>query len=392
MGKTVDASHLMNTYGGYEIVITRGEGCRLIDQDGRSYLDFLGGISVVSLGHANPEVAKTIAAQASTLIHTSNFFYNPWNLELSERICQLIGGGEGQVFFSNSGTEANEAAIKLARRYGGGKRYKIVCFDNGFHGRTLGALAATGQPSKQAPFQPLPEGFVFVPFDDLVALKDALSDPQVVAMLVEPIQAEGGIVDPSPGFLEDASRAACERGVLVMIDEIQTGMCRTGDWFGFQHHGISPDVVTMAKALGNGYPIGATWARPQVASSFVPGDHGSTFGGNALGAAVACCVIEQMEKLDILQRVKEKGSYLRSQVSALLGVESVSGRGLLLGVHLSEPVAKDIVRLALKRGLVLNALSDRVVRLAPPLVVEDSEIDEAVDIMKICIQESGHDA
>lgn len=392
MSKTVDASHLMNTYGGYEIVISRGEGCRLVDQEGRSYLDFLGGISVVSLGHANPEVAQVIAKQASTLIHTSNFFYNPWNLELSERICQLVSGGEGQVFFSNSGTEANEAAIKLARRYGGGKRYKIVCFENGFHGRTLGALAATGQPNKRAPFEPLPEGFVFVPFDDLVALKEALSDPEVVAMLVEPIQAEGGIVDPSPGFLEEASRAATERGVLVMIDEIQTGMCRTGEWFGFQHHGISPDVVTMAKALGNGYPIGATWARSEVASSFVPGDHGSTFGGNALGAAVACCVIGQMEKLNMTERVRERGSYLRKQVVNLGGVESVSGLGLLLGVHLSDPVAKEVVRLALRRGLILNALSDRVLRLAPPLVVAESEIDEAVEIMKVCIKESGHNA
>jgi predicted acetylornithine/succinylornithine family transaminase len=380
-GKSESASPLMSTYGGYTTTIVSGDGCVLVDDHGRRYLDFLGGISVVSLGHANNAIASALAEQAQTLVHVSNFFANPKALKLAEEIDLLLGGG-GKVFFSNSGAEANEAAIKLARRYGARERFEIVSAVNGFHGRTLGALAATGQPAKQDPFRPLPEGFLHVPFNDLDAMREALDRPTVVAVLLEPIQAEAGIIDPLPGYLEAVAEMARDRSVLFIIDEVQTGLCRTGRWFGFEHFGLSPDIVTMAKALGNGVPIGATWAKSSVAQAFQPGDHGTTFGGGALASAAALAVLGEMKRLDLAERTASMGEYLRSALRLLPGVRALSGRGLLVGVELSEPRAQEVAKRALEAGLIVNALSADRLRLAPPLIVSTEEIDAAVTILR----------
>jgi predicted acetylornithine/succinylornithine family transaminase len=375
----------MPTYGSYSRTMVRGDGCVLVDDEGRRYLDFLGGISVVSLGHANKVVAAAIADQAQTLLHVSNFFANPQALTLGREINDLLGG-DGKVFFSNSGAEANEAAIKLARRFGAGERFEIVSAIDGFHGRTLGALAATGQEAKQAPFRPLPEGFLHVPYNDIEAMREALDRPTVVAVLLETIQAEAGVIDPMPGYLESVAEMARERSVLLAIDEVQTGLCRTGRWFGFQHHGLQPDIVTMAKALGNGLPIGATWAKDAVAGAFRPGDHGTTFGGGALASATALAVLSEMKRLNLVDRVVEIGDYLRGAVSSLPGIRSVSGRGLLVGVGLEEPRAQEVTQRALDRGLIINALSQDRLRLAPPLIVSRAEVDEAVSILRSVVE------
>ncbi|HEY6425611.1 MAG TPA: aminotransferase class III-fold pyridoxal phosphate-dependent enzyme, partial [Acidimicrobiales bacterium] len=284
-----DRSALMRTYAEPPATFVRGEGTRLFDADGTQYLDFITGLAVVSLGHSHPDVAAAVAEQARTLSHVSNLYGNTLAPEVARTIDRLVNGGTGeaggQVFFANSGAEANECALKLARRWAGGGRHVVISTDNAFHGRTLATLTATGQPEKQAPFLPLPEGFVHVPYDDVAALDKALDADTVAAVLLEPIQGEGGVVVPSSDYL-GAVRALCtERNALLMLDEIQTGLGRTGHWFAFQAQGLEPDVVTMAKALGNGMPVGACWARAEVAAAFGPGDHGSTFGGQPLAMA-----------------------------------------------------------------------------------------------------------
>ncbi len=376
-------SALMPTYGDYGVVIKKAEGCRLFDVNDNVYLDFLAGVSVVSLGHANQVVNQAVVDQISNFGHLSNFFLNETTSKLAHRIASYVSSDtsdKGKVFFSNSGAEANETAIKLVRRYGGGQRYKIVTCLNSFHGRTMGALAATGQPGKQMPFQPLPPGFIYVEFDNVEQMRDAVSDPLVVAVMVEIIQGEGGVVDASPGYFEEVERLCKEREVLLVVDEVQTGMGRTGQMFAFSHFGLDPDVVTLSKALGNGFPIGATWARTSVANTFVPGDHGSTFGGSPSSSAAALAVFDEIERRGILDHVVEVSDYLRSRLIELDIVHIVSGMGLLLGVRLKRPVAKEIVARSLRCGLVLNALSDRIIRVAPPLVVSKDEIDEALAV------------
>jgi predicted acetylornithine/succinylornithine family transaminase len=372
----------MHNYADPPVTFVRGEGSRLFDSEGRTYLDFLSGLAVTSLGHAHPVVAEAIADQARTLSHVSNLFGNTVGPEVAVTIDRLIGGGTeragGQIFFGNSGAEANECALKLARRWAGPDRYRVVSTWDAFHGRTLATLTATGQPEKQEPFRPLPEGFDHVPYDDLDAM-DAACDPSTVAaVLVEPIMGEAGVVVPSSDYLVGLRQLCTDRNILLMVDEVQTGLGRTGRWFGFQHLGIEPDVVTMAKALGNGMPVGACWARPEVAAAFVPGDHGSTFGGQPLAMAAARATLSVMEAASVPDRAHRSGARLRAGLAALPGVASVRGQGLLVAAVLGDEVAAAASRRALAEGLVINAPRPDVLRFAPSLLVTEADIDEAV--------------
>jgi len=371
---------LMPTYPPPPATFVRGEGSRLIDTEGRTYLDFVGGLAVTSLGHAHPAVAEALASQARTLLHVSNLYGNTIGPEVAATLDRLLGGG-GQVFLCNSGAEANECAIKLARKWGGHGRYAVVSAYASFHGRTLATLHATGQPEKHEAFQPLPEGFRHVAWGDLDAL-DAAVDPRVVAaVLLEPLQGEGG-VNPAPrGWLEGARRLCDERGVLLVLDEVQTGLGRTGRWFGFEHAGIRPDVVTMAKALGNGVPVGACWARADVSSAFVPGDHATTFGGQPLAAAAVRAVLAVMEAEDVPGRAARAGARLRHRLATLPGVDHVRGLGLLVAAELSERPGREVAAAALAAGLLVNPVTPTAIRLAPSLLVTDDELDEAIEIL-----------
>ena len=367
-------------FGPPQVMFARGSGTELWDVSGKRYLDFLCGIAVTSLGHSNPVVSEAIAKQAQTLMHVSNFFANPVATETATLINSLLGGS-GQVFFCNSGAEANEAAIKLARKFGGRGRHTVVSALGSFHGRTLAALAATGQPAKHEPFQPMPEGFRHVPFNDIAAI-DAAIDSAVAAVLLEPVQGEGGVLPASIEYMQAVQALCRERGVLLMIDEVQTGFGRTGKWFGFEHYGVSPDVVLMAKAMGNGMPIGAMWAKQSVAAVFKPGDHGSTFSGTAIATSAAKATILEMRRIDAPRLAFEKGALLSQLVSGLKHVTQVRGLGLLLGVELAAGVDVKQVQLALlDKGLVTNAVTATALRLAPPLTVSESEIKEAVSIL-----------
>jgi len=374
-------SHLMATYPPQPVTFVRGEGTRLFDDQGKEYLDFLCGLAVTSLGHANPAVAEAISTQARELLHVSNLFGTVPGEEVAATLDRLLDAGDGRVFFCNSGAEANECAIKLARRFGGRGRHAVVSAYGSFHGRTLATLHATGQPQKHEPFQPLPEGFRHVAWADADALAAAL-DPSVAAVLLEPVQGEGG-VNPAPaGYLTEVRRLCDEQGVLLMIDEVQTGLGRTGRWFGFQHYGIRPDVVTMAKALGNGVPIGACWARADVAAAFEPGDHATTFGGQPLAAAAARAVLGEMERLDVPARAARAGERLMCGLRELDGVADVRGLGLLIAAQLDEGRdARAVTAECLDAGLVVNAVTPSALRLAPPLTVSDAEIDEALGIL-----------
>jgi predicted acetylornithine/succinylornithine family transaminase len=366
----------MPTYGAPLVTFVSGEGSWLVDRDGRRYLDLLSGLAVTSLGHSHPEVAAAICTQASKLQHVSNLFGTEHNGEVARRLDTLVGGG-GQVFFANSGAEANEAAIKLARRFGGRGRHVVVSAFGSFHGRTLATLHATGQPQKHEAFQPLPEGFRHVATEDVEELERAL-DPTVAAVLLEAIQGEGGVRPLSAEYLQAARRLCDERGVLLMFDEVQTGLGRTGDWFAHQHAGVRPDVVTMAKALGNGMPIGACWASWEVAAAFEPGDHATTFGGQPLATAAARAVLDVMEREDAPALARRAGARLRDGLAAVAGIGSIRGRGLLLAVELTEVAAPDAARRLMERGVIVNAVTPTALRLAPSLLISDGEIDLAV--------------
>jgi predicted acetylornithine/succinylornithine family transaminase len=373
----------MPVFGPPQIMFERGRGTELWDVEGRRYLDFLSGIAVVSLGHANPVVAEAICHQATQLLHVSNFFANPVATRAAIGINDLlreVSGLDGQVFFTNSGAEAIECALKLARKHGGRGRHVVVSALGSFHGRTLAALAATGQPTKHEPFHPMPEGFHHVAWGDVDALR-AKVDGTVAAVLIEPLQGEGGVVPAPAGYLE-AIRALCDEvGALMIVDEIQTGMGRTGRWFGFEHAGVRPDVVTLAKALGNGMPVGACWARRDVAAVFEPGDHGSTYSGTAIATAAVNAVLAEMRRLDAPALAAAKGARLRTALEAVPGVREVRGLGLLLAVELDGHEAPVVYRRLLADGLITNAVSPTALRLAPPLTVEDREIDEAVGLI-----------
>lgn len=374
---------LMQTYGRLPVAFEKGEGAWLVDTEGRRYLDALCGIAVCGLGHAHPGVADAVARQARTLVHTSNLYHIPLQEQLAQRLC--AAAGMERAFFGNSGAEANEAAIKLARLYGNRKGIKqptIVVMDGAFHGRTMATLTATGNRKAQAGFEPLLKGFVRAPFGDVAAVrKIAANQPEVVAVLVEPIQGEGGIQIPEPGYLE-ALRALCdEQGWLLMLDEVQTGSGRTGKLFAYQHTNILPDVVTVAKGIANGVPIGICMARNEAADVLGPGTHGSTFGGNPLAAAAAMATLDALED-GLYDRASALGERIRDGLEkALAGcnqVAEIRGQGLMLGIELNQP-APELVKAGLDAGILINVTQEKVVRLLPPLTLTDSEADDLVE-------------
>ena len=376
----LDHCPLMPTYGPPQVQFVRGAGTRLWDANGQEYLDFLSGLAVTSLGHCHPAVTAALYAQAQTLLHVSNLFGTEPGWEVAVTLDRLLGGG-GQIFFCNSGAEANEAAIKLARKWGGRGRHVVVSTFGSFHGRTLATLHATGQPAKHEVFQPLPEGFRHVAWNDLEALEASI-DPSVAAVLVEPIQGEGGVNPATTEYFAGIRRICDERGLLFMVDEVQTGLGRTGKWFGHQHFGVVPDVVTMAKALGNGVPIGACWARAEVAGVFEPGDHATTYGGQPIATAAARAVLSVMEAEDAPGRAAAAGASLTQALLSLDEVAEVRGLGLLLAAQLVDGIdARTVAAEALVRGLVVNAVTPSALRLAPSLLVSEAEIAEAVAIL-----------
>lgn len=376
--------HLMNTYQRLPVAFVRGEGPWLWDEQGRRYLDALSGIAVCGLGHAHPAVRDALCDQAGTLIHTSNLYRIPAQEQLGARLCELAG--MERVFFANSGAEANEAAIKLARLHAhraGVERPVILVMERAFHGRTLATLTATGNRKAQAGFEPLVQGFVRVPYDDLGAIETAATNcREICAVLVEPIQGEGGIVVPADNYLAGL-RALCDRhGWLLMLDEIQTGMGRTGRLFAHQHSGIRPDVMTLAKGLANGVPIGACLAQGTAAAVLGPGSHGSTFGGNALACRAGLAVLEVLETDGLAARAGQLGERLlrglQQALAGVAGVQEVRGRGLILGIALDRPCGA-LVGMALDEGLLLNVTAGNVVRLLPPLILSDAEAQQVID-------------
>jgi acetylornithine/N-succinyldiaminopimelate aminotransferase len=372
----------MPTYRDPKVRFVSGSGAWLTDEDGKRYLDFLSGIAVTSLGHAHPVVRDAICAQAGTLVHVSNLFANGLNEEVATILDTLLGNGAplgGKVFFANSGAEANECAIKLVRRSTPAGRFAIITTDEAFHGRTMATLAATGQPAKQAPFMPLPDGFSHVAYGDPDAIRAAVG-LDTAGVMLEPILGEAGVITPPQGYLAQVRAICDELGLLFIVDEIQTGMARTGRWFAFQDEGVVPDVVTMAKALGNGFPVGACWAREEVAMAFHPGDHGSTFGGQPLAMAAAKATLETMITIDAPSKARRAGERLAEGLGSLNGVSEVRGAGLLVGLALSKGIdARAVTEKALEFGLVVNDPAPSVIRLCPPLIVSDDEIDEGVD-------------
>jgi len=378
------SKHLMQNYSRLPISFTRGEGAWLYDDQGKQYLDALSGIAVCGLGHCHPAVTEALCTQAGTLVHTSNLFGIDKQSELADRLCAV--SGMDTAFFSNSGAEANEAAIKLARLWGHGKGVEqptIIVTKGSFHGRTLATLTATGNRKVQAGFEPLVQGFARVPYSDLQAINDvAANNKNVVAVLVEPVQGEGGIVVPDSDYLDGLRKICNEHGWLLMLDEIQTGMGRSGKWFAYQHSKIKPDVITLAKALGNGVPVGACLARGEAATVFQPGSHGSTFGGNPLACAAALAVIDSIEKQSLVERAKQLGNKLLAAFTKNLadqvGVKSIRGLGLLIGIELDRP-CKELVQKALDAGFIINVTAECVIRLLPPLVMSDEQADSLVE-------------
>jgi len=368
---------LVRSFGDRMALFVRGEGSHLFDDAGRRYLDFLAGIAVDSLGHAHPVFVDAVSRQAATLAHVSNYFATPPQLALAARLKRLAGTGpEGRVYFGNSGAEANEAAFKLARLHGGSARPRILTLKGGFHGRTMGTLALTGKPALQADFLPMTPGVEHI--DATIEALEAALDDRVAAVLVEPIQGEAGVVELPEGYLTAARRLTEASGSLLIIDEIQTGAGRTGEWFAFQRAGIVPDAITLAKGMGGGFPIGALVTFGHASDLFFPGTHGSTFGGNALATAVAGAVLDEIERADLVQNAAARGEQLRAGITGLGSplVGGIRGAGLLLGVALTYPVAKAVVAAAQEHGLIVNAANDDTIRLAPPLTIGDAEVNE----------------
>ncbi|MBD3754293.1 MAG: aspartate aminotransferase family protein [Gammaproteobacteria bacterium] len=385
------SDHLMKTYARLPVTFEKGAGALLQDTNGKSYLDAVSGIAVCSLGHAHPAVAEAICAQSQQLIHTSNL-YNVANQQaLADKLAEL--SGMDRVFFSNSGAEANEAAIKIARKYGHSKGIDvptIIVMENSFHGRTLATLTATGNKKVQEGFAPLVEGFVRVPFDNVDAVKAHSDNPNIVAILVEPIQGEGGVHVPQAGYLK-ALKAICEANDwLLMIDEIQTGVGRTGKWFAHQHDGITPDVMTLAKALGNGVPIGACLAHGKAAEVFAPGNHGTTFGGNPLACAAGLAVIKAMEIHNHISKVAEKGAALvakfREALDGQAGVVQVRGKGYMIGIQLDRPCG-ELVSKALEQGLLINVTRMDTIRLLPTFVMTQEQTEQLLSQLTQLIKE-----
>ena len=370
---------LMDTYRRWPVSFVEGRGARLTDTNGKTYIDLLAGIAVASVGHCHPTVTAAIVDQAAALVHVSNLYESPLSLALADRLSELTGGM--RAFFANSGAEAIECALKLARKHAGHENGRIVAAADGFHGRTFGALSATGQPAKQAPFQPLVPGFVHVPFDDVDAVEKEMLAGDVIAVLLEPVQGEAGVVVPAPGYLREV-RELCDRhGALLILDEVQTGLGRTGAWFAFEHASVTADIVCLAKALAGGLPMGACLAQPHVAAAFVPGDHATTFGGGPVQSAAALAVLQVIEEEDLVARADEVGERLRRGLSSGFGGSSVRGLGALLAIHLDVPVAHELAAAALDKGVLVNDIGDNLIRLSPPLVISDPDIDRAVELL-----------
>ncbi len=387
-----ESRYHVGVYRRQPVAFVRGEGTRLIASDGRSYLDFVAGIAVAALGHSHPAYVEAVREQVGRLTHVSNLYYTLPQVALAKRLHELLGWG--RVFFANSGAEANECALKLARRHAsqsGRPRAKVVALLGSFHGRTLATLAATGQLHKHEPFRPLPPEFVHVPLNDIPALESAVDDA-TCAVLMEIVQGEGGVVPADAEFVAAARRLCDERGCVLIFDEVQTGLGRTGRFFAFEHLGITPDVITLAKALGGGLPIGACIAREDVAGAFAGGDHATTFGGGPVPCAAALAVLDVIEKEGLVANSMAMGDRLLEgldrQAAGIEMVEEVRGLGLLVGIQLRVDRAADVVAAALDRGLLVNNATPSVIRLCPPLIVSPAEIDEAVTVLGSILKET----
>ena len=377
---------IQDNYGTPTIELVSGKGSVVTDVNGNTYLDFLAGIATNVLGHAHPAIVKAVSKQISTLGHVSNFYAHPNVLELAEKLQKMTGDKSARVFFCNSGAEANEAALKLSRKTG---KYKVVATQEAFHGRTMGALSLTGQPSKRNPFKPLIKGIKHVPFGDSSAMKRAITK-KTAMVIVEPIMGEAGVIVPPADYLKSLRQYCDDNGALLVFDCVQTGMGRTGDWFGYEYSGIKPDVITLAKGLGGGLPLGAMIALGSASKLFEAGDHGSTFGGNPVATAAALAVISSIEKEKILTHVDEVGAFLLAGLALIEGVTEVRGAGLLIGVTLDKPVAKSVVKKCQELGALINAPGDRTIRLAPALNVSMKQAEKFVAIFTKALKEVTH--
>lgn len=377
---------ITNTYGAPPLGLVSGAGSTVVDEEGKSYIDMLAGIAVNSLGYGHPAVVQAVSQQVAKLAHVSNLFASEPVVEVAQKLKARVGDSDARVFFCNSGTEANEAAFKVARLTG---KKRVLAAHHGFHGRTMGALAMTGQPGKRAPFEPLPAGVEFYPYGDIEYLRTLVEqDPaNTAAIILEPIQGETGVIPAPDGFLVKVRQLCDEYELLLIVDEVQTGVGRTGDFFAFQSARILPDVITMAKGLGAGLPIGATIVRGAAKDLLTPGSHGTTFGGNPVVCAAANAVLDTIDAAFIAE-VRNKGERLAERVAALPGVVEVRGRGLMLGVVLERPGAKQVVSAGFKHGVIVNAPNDSVVRLTPPLVIEEAELDAAVNRFALALSDA----
>lgn len=374
---------LQSNYGTPILELVSGKGATVIDSKGDQYLDFLAGIATNVLGHAHPAIVKAVTKQISTLGHVSNFYAHPNVLSLSEKLVKLTGDKSSRVFFCNSGAEANEAALKLSRKTG---RTRIVATKDSFHGRTMGALSLTGQPTKSEAFKPLIKGITHVPYGDMGAMLKKVNK-KTAMVIVEPIMGEAGVIVPPHGYLQALRELCDETGALLVFDCVQTGMGRTGDWFGYEYSGIKPDVITLAKGLGGGLPLGAMIALGGAAELFEPGDHGSTFGGNPVATAAGIAVIETIEKTELLKRVGEVGLELMADIALIEGVKSVRGAGLLIGVEFSAPIAKKVAAQCQLNGVLVNGNSETVIRIAPPLIITDRDISKFLKVFTESVHE-----
>ena len=372
------SNSVQNNYGSPSIALVKGKGIVVTDADGKQYLDFLGGIATNILGHAHPAIVKAVTQQVSILSHVSNFYVHPNAVELAEKLASMTGDKGAKVFFCQSGAEANEAALKLSRRTG---KVRVVAAQGAFHGRTMGALSLTGQPSKREPFLPLVKGVKHVPYGDIEAMRKAVTK-KTAMVIIEPIMGEAGVIVPPADYLQEL-RALCDaKGALLVIDAVQTGMGRTGDWFGYEYSGITPDVITLAKGLGGGLPLGAMIALGKAADLFQPGDHGSTFGGNPVTTAAGLAAIKFIESQKLLKKVEKQGAYLMQELALIPGVSEVRGAGLLLGIELENLKSSDVAIALQKSGVLVNAANPTTIRLAPALIVTDVQIKKFISIFK----------